>query len=59
MEDKSLCLNEANQKLENVQKQCEKCDSDIKPIDDRLLEIRKVEYEVGKQQALKVELETK
>ncbi|XP_055855435.1 DNA repair protein RAD50 [Episyrphus balteatus] len=59
LEDKNIDLQNAHEKYNAIKDKCNKFDEEMKPIDERLLEIRKVEYEVGKQQALKVELETK
>ncbi|XP_017466140.1 PREDICTED: DNA repair protein RAD50 isoform X1 [Rhagoletis zephyria] len=58
MDDKSLTLKKAQEKCAAIEKECERCEEEMKPIDTRLLEIRNVEYEVGKYQAQKVEVET-
>ncbi|XP_054737346.1 DNA repair protein RAD50 [Anastrepha obliqua] len=58
MDDKSLTLKKAQEKCAAIQQECELCEEEMKPIDARLLEIRNVEYEVGKYQAQKVEIET-
>lgn len=59
MEDKTIDLQNFHAKYNGIQEQCAKFDEEMKPIDDRLQAIRKVEYEVGKQQALRVQVETK
>ncbi|EDW72246.1 uncharacterized protein Dwil_GK20820 [Drosophila willistoni] len=59
MEAKSLNLQKAEEKCEDIKSQCQKCEDDMKPVDERLLEIRKIEFEVGKYQAQQVEMETK
>lgn len=58
MDDKSLTLKKAQEKCTAIEHECERCEEEMKPIDARLLEIRNVEYEVGKYQAKKVEIET-
>ena len=58
MEDKTLTIQKAQQKYESVQAQCDLLDNEMRPIEGRLLEIRGIEYEVGKHQAQKVQLET-
>lgn len=59
LEDKNIDLQNAHEKFNVIQDKCTKFDEEMKPIDKRLSEIREIEYEVGKQQALKVQLETK
>ncbi|XP_017054346.1 DNA repair protein RAD50 [Drosophila ficusphila] len=59
MEAKTLNLQKAQQKCDGINAQCKECDEEMKPIDARLVEIRNVEFEVGKYQAQKVEMDTK
>lgn len=58
MDDKSLTLKKAQEKCAAIEQECDRCEEEMKPIDARLTEIRNVEYEVGKHQAKKVEIET-
>ncbi|XP_011188486.1 DNA repair protein RAD50 [Zeugodacus cucurbitae] len=58
MDDKSLTLKKAQEKCATIEQECERCEEEMKPIEARLLEIRNVEYDVGKHQAKKVEIET-
>ncbi|XP_016953559.2 DNA repair protein RAD50 [Drosophila biarmipes] len=59
MEVKTLSLHKAQQKCDTIKAQCNDCEEEMKPIEARLLEIRNVEFEVGKYQAQKVEMDTK
>ncbi|XP_017837172.1 DNA repair protein RAD50 [Drosophila busckii] len=59
MEAKTLSLQKEEQKCQKLKEQCEQCDEEVKPVDARLLEIRKIEYEIGKYQSQKVEMDTK
>jgi len=59
MEVKTLSLQKAQQKCDSIKAQCNECEEEMKPIEARLLEIRNVEFEVGKYQAQKVEMDTK
>ncbi|XP_023303627.2 DNA repair protein RAD50 [Lucilia cuprina] len=59
MEGKSLALQKYKQKAQTIDDQCKLCDDEMAPIEERLKQIHKIEYEVGKYQAQKVELQTK
>ncbi|XP_037948958.1 DNA repair protein RAD50-like [Teleopsis dalmanni] len=59
MENKMMALKKAEEKCIDVKQQCTTCDEEVKPIEQRLNEIRKVEYDVAKYQSLKVEIQTK
>ncbi|EDW01461.1 DNA repair protein RAD50 [Drosophila grimshawi] len=59
MDEKTLGLQKAQRKLEDIKMECDKCDADVKPIDGRLEEIRNIEFDIGKYQAQKVEMDTK
>ncbi|XP_067628332.1 DNA repair protein RAD50 [Eurosta solidaginis] len=58
MDDKSLSLKKAQEKCAAIKNACGRLEEEMKPIDARLEEIRNVEFEVGKYQAQKVEVET-
>ncbi|XP_030560442.1 DNA repair protein RAD50 [Drosophila novamexicana] len=59
MDEKTLSLEQAQKKCEEIKEECNKCDEEVKPIDARLQEIRNIEFEIGKYQAQKVEMDTK
>ncbi|XP_017008025.3 DNA repair protein RAD50 [Drosophila takahashii] len=59
MEVKTLNLQKAQQKYDTIKAQVTECEEEMKPIDARLVEIRNVEFEIGKYQAQKVEMDTK
>ncbi|XP_017090795.2 DNA repair protein RAD50 [Drosophila bipectinata] len=59
MEAKTLALQKAQEKCNNVKTQCNECEEEMKPIEARLMEIRNIELEIGKYQAQKVEMDTK
>ncbi|XP_017079232.1 DNA repair protein RAD50 [Drosophila eugracilis] len=59
MEVKTLSLQKAQQKCDAIKDQCNECEVEMKPIEARLSEIRNVEFEIGKYQAQKVEMDTK
>ncbi|KAH8376220.1 hypothetical protein KR200_003386 [Drosophila serrata] len=59
MEIRTLALQKAQQKCDSIKAQCSECEEEMKPIEARLLEIRNIEFEIGKYQAQKVEMETK
>lgn len=59
MEEKTLNLQKHQQKSKTIEEQCKVCEEEMKPIEERLETIRKIEYDVGKFQAQKVELQTK
>lgn len=59
MESKTLEIQKEKSKYQELEDQCLKLDNEMKPIENRLLEIRSVEFEIGKHQAEKVKLETK
>ncbi|KAH8290347.1 hypothetical protein KR054_002147 [Drosophila jambulina] len=59
MEVRTLALQRAQQKCDSIKAQCSECEEEMKPIEARLLEIRNIEFEIGKYQAQKVEMETK
>ncbi|EDW92134.2 DNA repair protein RAD50 [Drosophila yakuba] len=59
MEVKTLNLQQAQRKCDAIKAQCSECEEEMKPIEARLMEIRNVEFEIGKYQAQKVEMDTK
>ncbi|XP_016990537.1 DNA repair protein RAD50 [Drosophila rhopaloa] len=59
MEVKTMSLQRAQQKCDVIEAQCSECEVQMKPIEARLEEIRNVEFEIGKYQAQKVEMDTK
>lgn len=59
MEEKSVNLQKYQQKAKTIDDQCLQCEEEMKPIEERLQKILKIEYDVGKYQAQKVELQTK
>lgn len=59
MEEKTLGLQKYQQKAKTIDEQCTLCEEQMKPIEERLKTIHKIEYDVGKFQAQKVELQTK
>ncbi|XP_033233234.1 DNA repair protein RAD50 [Drosophila pseudoobscura] len=59
MEVKTLGLQKAQKKCDSIKAQCSECEEEMKPIESRLQEIRDIEYEIGKHQAQKVEMDTK
>jgi len=59
MEVKTLNLQKAQRKCDAIKAQCSECEEEMKPIEARLVEIRNVEFEIGKYQAQKVEMDTK
>ncbi|KAH8253007.1 hypothetical protein KR032_003136 [Drosophila birchii] len=59
MEVRTLALQRAQQKCDSIKVQCSECEEEMKPIEARLLEIRNTEFQIGKYQAQKVEMETK
>ena len=59
MEEKSLSLQKHQNKAKTIDDQCTLCEEEMKPIEERLQKIHKIEYDVGKYQAQKVELQTK
>lgn len=59
MEVKTLNLQKAQRKCDAIKAQCMECEEEMKPIEARLVEIRNVEFEIGKYQAQKVEMDTK
>ncbi|XP_034475989.1 DNA repair protein RAD50 isoform X2 [Drosophila innubila] len=58
MDDKTLSLQKYEQQCDDIKKQCEKCDEELKPVDARLQEIRDIECEISKYSARKVEMDT-
>lgn len=54
-----MSLQKYQQKAQNIDDQCKQCEDEMAPIEERLKQIHKIEYEVGKFQAQKVELQTK
>ncbi|EDW08362.1 DNA repair protein RAD50 [Drosophila mojavensis] len=59
MDEKTMNLQNAQRKCEEIKEECIKCDEEVKPIDARLKEIRNIEYEIGEYQAEKVKVDTK
>lgn len=58
MDDKSLSLQKAEQKCQDIKDQCRKCDEVVQPIDARLQEIRNIELEISNYHAQKVKMDT-
>lgn len=52
-------LQKAQRQCDDLKEECIKCDEEVKPIDERLQEIRNIECEIGKYQAEKVKMDTK
>lgn len=59
MDDKTLSLQKCQNKAKTIDDQCKQCEEEMAPIEERLKQIYKIEHEVGKYQAQKVELQTK
>lgn len=59
MDEKTLNLEKCQEKAKSIEEQCKQCEVDMAPIEERLQQIYKIEHEVGKLQAQKVELQTK
>ncbi|KAH8402366.1 hypothetical protein KR009_011576 [Drosophila setifemur] len=59
MEVKTLSLQTAQKKCDSIKDQCNECEEEMKPIEARLTEIRNIEFDIGKYQAQKVEMDTK